>query len=351
MIRQMVGPGRFSRLVALATVFGVASIGTTPLVASASGRPKVEGPAPSGWSFQVLDGKGHVVDIEKAKREAVRPAGPSQGSVVPDLDQLRQQLRDMKNSEVPSLVRIADRMQRWVDLASATSAAERSRLIKRFPVKITTSPSTDGRAGTVKSFAADGKTRVRVFVPTVSTHAFAATPQDDQPSGPAINVSDGQEECYGGQPGPCATPEQMDELVATIAQAQSDVDAYQVELDVNYAEYAAHCDQSPWDCGDLSGDSQTALSGPSACAAASCWGWAGAAVALVATTATGLITAAASVLPAIGAAALASNVATDIAVATIATSAMAGAAVGTFVSCKLGYFRTPTVNVTETTGY
>ena len=67
----------------------------------------------------------------------------------------------------------------------------------------------------------------------------------------------GGETCYGGQPGPCASPAEKDAVVAAIAQAFSDIDAYQRDFDNNYAAYQSYCSQYPWDCNGLDDDSAT----------------------------------------------------------------------------------------------
>lgn len=168
----------------------------------------------------------------------------------------------------------AARLLLWLDIASAKTAVERREKIRQLPVTVVTSASTDGRDGIVRSFVSGGKTRVKVFVPAVAAPAIEGA-AGERPSGPAV----WQEECYNGEPGPCATDQEMDDFAWVLAQSASEKDYQQGEYDAAYADYESYCNQNPWSsgCQSLEAD-QLAPSGPSACDAMfGCWGHAAAA--------------------------------------------------------------------------
>ena len=131
---------------------------------------------------------------------------------------------------------------------NATTDAERHKSIRRLPVTVTESAATDGRAGVVKSFFARGKERLRLFVPT-DPRAVSESSADHL-SRPMEESAALEEECFEGEPGPCSTSEEMEDLAITVAYTQAEI-AYQTA--VFEGAYQG------------GGEEEVALSGPSAC--------------------------------------------------------------------------------------
>jgi hypothetical protein len=82
-----------------------------------------------------------------------------------------------------------------LDIASATTAAERHAAIRRLPVRVIKSTPSDAKPGTLMSFVARGKTRIQLFVPAERAHAAEGAPEEsDQPSvsGPFVSANTGR---------------------------------------------------------------------------------------------------------------------------------------------------------------
>jgi hypothetical protein len=186
-----------------------------------------------------------VRPLQTLEPQAHREAGPA----IPSADQLkqkRQAILRLMNHRDPEIAASAKRALLFVDIATAKTAAERHALIQRLSVTMTTQPSSDGRAGVIKSFAVHGKTRLRWFVPAVP-----AAPAGEPLSGPADAEAPGLW-CEGEtEYDPCASEQEMNDYMAFLAASQADAEAAQ-------SAYEA----SSW---DLEAGAMEIVSGPSAC--------------------------------------------------------------------------------------
>ena len=140
---------------------------------------------------------------------------------------MRQQVKEAL-ATAGSDTRQRDRMQRMLsllDIASATSASERHRLIGKLPVKIV---ETAGG----KEFWAGGKLRFRVTPAAhVDQHGFG---------GPSLNGE--QDECA---PDTCATVQDGEDAIALAADLQADIDEMQAWLDEHPLEADSGGDEGP----------------------------------------------------------------------------------------------------------
>lgn len=279
MIRQMVRRP-VGKLAALAAVLGVVSTGTPSLFAAAASEgTKVESPAAPPWFVQVLNGKGEVVVFDKAALGVRSPVAASTAELPGPIDQLRQELQERQKSANPKAAGVATRLLRWLDIAGAKTASERHEKIRKLPVTITTSPATDGRDGIVKNYVANGKTRMRRFIPSVAPHTSSTSEEDERLSGPTAEIterwtSEAQEgeTCYDNEPGPCATEEEMEDYDVLLAQTQYELESYESEYNGDYNDYSSFCNSNPSNPACQEPDTELLESGPSACEFRGCWG-------------------------------------------------------------------------------
>jgi len=150
-------------------------------------------------------------------------------AVLPSDDVMRKAALRMASDKNKAIAQRGTRFLTWLDIASAKTPQERHEKIRRLPVSVIESKTSDGRIQ--KDFVIRGKVTRRVFAPAVPS---------DHPSGPsAFN-------CYNDEPEPCLTQEEQDDLVIFIAAAADETAAMQSELDSEWAEYEAYC--NTWGC-------------------------------------------------------------------------------------------------------
>src|SRR5215203_236140 len=87
---------------------------------------------------------------EPATRSVVQSSTPA----AVDLKALRAQVVELLKSPNPAKVAWGKKLSLYVEIASATTQAERHAAIQKLPVTVVVSPSKDGRAGFIKSFVA-----------------------------------------------------------------------------------------------------------------------------------------------------------------------------------------------------
>ena len=304
---------RLKRVIAIAVTLAIASSGTSPILAASlsNGRPPTA--VGSEWSMQLLDTRGETRDVSKIKQAGSQLlSSASQPGLT--IDQMREQALAMQASPNPRVAAKAKHLLSWIDILSAKTASERHRRIRQLPVQIVETAATDGRNGAVKSFVAGGKTRIRIFVPALTTAPFDSA-RFEPPSGAGPFVpentgrwkiggpggcywdpddsgpdqcdtdgrwkSDGQggcywdqydggpdqctpppNTCYDGEAAPCLTWGEMDDLFILIADAEAEND-YQIGVyDAEAAELEAYCNENPQSCGEPS--AHEIPSGPSA---------------------------------------------------------------------------------------
>ena len=246
-----------TQLLALCVAFGPAFNSTMSATAASTPDIAFEITAdvtPSRSNFQVVDSDGQVepYDLNEV-RAALKSAKFSQT----ELNSIRQTfLAHTKSADRKAAAR-ANRILLFIDILMTDTPAERHEAIRRLPVTIVRGPSLDGRAGTVKSFVADGKVRARLFVPA-AIPIPESNDGDELLSEPAVS-----EECYEGAEEPCLTEVEMEDFGIYTAASEAEAAAQQAEFDVAYAELIAFCNNYPWMCEEGQG-SLIAPSGPSA---------------------------------------------------------------------------------------
>jgi hypothetical protein len=162
------------------------------------------------------------------------PATISKGEFLKQLPALREFAASLASDKDPRMARRGNAMSLWLDIASAQTHQERHARIRQLPVTVRTSQaSEDGRV--VKEFVMEGKTRLQV--------SFAVAPSHSALSGPSIS-----DDCYGGEPEPCSTQEDMDDLFVLLADSNNELSSGQADLDQEWAEYDDYCSNNPWDC-------------------------------------------------------------------------------------------------------
>jgi hypothetical protein len=239
----------------------------------------------------------------------------------------------LKGSSVPFEARLGGVLFNIVDI-STSSGAEKHNKIKRLPVSMVETKSVDGRQGTVKNFVARGKTHFSVFVPAPNTGVVPDLETIELSPGPNEGNSSGTRnefDCYGGEPEPCATQQEMDDFMSFLAYQQSEMELIQIEVDAGLAEIENYCSQNPWEC-------EEPVSGPSD--SSDCFGKCTdqAVAALVgAVMTTGEIILAANHMAGayVATGAVSSGFLVGSGLVIGATAFMAGYAFGTFLGCKL----------------
>lgn len=239
MIRQMA----CLRIPALLAALGIASAGTpTVIIAAALEGPTHSTESKAGWVVEVRDNRGNVVDFDKLRLQPASRDKLTSPALPVDIDKARQELTGLKFSTDPRTVARATRLLQYLDIATAKTPAERHARIQKLPVTITTAPATDGRDGVVKSFAAGGKIRLRLFVANIGHAPEESTAHR---AGPAVG-----DECYDGAEEPCATPEEMDDMAAALADAQAEGESDEANYESEYNDYMSWCGQTPDGCND-----------------------------------------------------------------------------------------------------
>lgn len=153
-----------------------------------------------------------------------------------DLVAIRAELQLQASATNQRFAREAQHLLVLLDIATAPTAEARYELITKLSVNIVRTPARDGRHGVVERFVVDGKTRFQMFVP--ATPPATDEPDDAIVSGPSAGSS--MVNCYDGPP-PCISWAAMNNLGATIAQGQS-------ELENDQVQYNESCDVDPTDC-------------------------------------------------------------------------------------------------------
>jgi hypothetical protein len=165
----------------------------------------------------------------------------------------------LQGSPTPKLRERGKRLSRWVEILAAKTPAERHAAIRRLPVIITESVPTDGRGGVVKRYVAGGKARLEMFVP-IALPAPEEEVEEQLLGGPRVTEGPSRDDCYyEGEPSPCVTQQDIDDLGVVIADAEVEIESLQDDYDTSVAEYEEYCDQNPWDC---EGEEQPIASGP-----------------------------------------------------------------------------------------
>jgi len=360
----------------------------TAAVAFSGVRPLV---AVSIRNSDTAKSKSWVVQNLERGEQAPQGFQTQEPMTLAELESLRREVSASQPTMSPNMAKLMERALRNVDrvLNRAKGDHRPGDLPEGVTVKVT--PSEDGRTGSIRTFYAGGKARVRAFVaeyrrsyrpaaanmdvpdgsaPTGGTvtgrwkvdgstcywdendsGADQCTPSagrwktgndgcyfDSGDNGPdqceAAYISTGtldapEDTCYyEGQPADCATPEQIDQVLADIAQAESDLDAAETEAATISADIEAYCVTNPSDpgCDDRA-------SGPSECAMKSC-GLQQLAVAATSLTLGSRIIAGTVVATGKGAALAALGTSLGIAGASLAVVA----AVGWYGNCRWGWF-------------
>jgi hypothetical protein len=226
-----------------------------PLVAVSHG-PNAGAPT-SVWFVQVFNGAGKAVGVSTGIRaEAAKPRVPSTA----EIERIRQQMLTLQKNWNPKAASTATRILRLIDIATTTSAAERHQKARQLPVTVTHSTPTDGRQGTVKDFVVAGQPRLRVFVPSsVVADAPDSDAADEPLSGPRASAQ--PEQCYyEGQWGDCATEQEIDDALWTLAGSESEQSYLESEYNAAEAQRQAYC--NTYGCEDL--NVAPAPAGPSA---------------------------------------------------------------------------------------
>lgn len=175
------------------------------------------------------------------------------GNLLEDAREMRKIAYGLAKGPDPVLAKRAGRLVTWLDIATAASKEERHERIRRLPVAIVESSTTDG--GIQKDFVVRGRVVRRVY---------SGAMRNDHAAGPSALLT-----CYNEQPEPCLTQEEQDDLIIFIAAAEDEVAMIQSELDAEWAEYEAYC--NTWGCEDGNDPAQVS-SGPSESPFDSSWG-------------------------------------------------------------------------------
>ncbi|MEX2660409.1 MAG: hypothetical protein WD227_00715 [Vicinamibacterales bacterium] len=244
------------------------------------------------------------------------------------LERTRPHLVVLTSSTDPARAKWAKRTLQWLEVLTAKTSAERHAAIRRLPVTIVRSVATDGRQGVIKSFLADGRVRVQLFVPSTPLPADRSETlelgEDASVDSPTIGrwKSDGQSGCYWdaeddgpdqcnpqagrwkldgssncywldgddgpnqcqppttitchheGQPSECATDQELEDVAIMAAQGEADLAAAEADYDAVAAELEVYCNENPWDCDEVAEPEVKEVSGPysadTSCAGKAC---------------------------------------------------------------------------------
>ena len=170
---------------------------------------------------------------------------------------------------------------RRLDIATTKDAEERHAKVMRLGVTVSEQPANDGREGTIKTFIAGGKPRLRVFIPARYVAVTPADRSDDVLGGPSTEAADtgrwkvGTDGCYfdanddgpdqcqaaqngggddgegytcydeGGNPTECATQQQHDDFLVVIAENEAEYDQINADIDATTAAAGGVLQQQP----------------------------------------------------------------------------------------------------------
>lgn len=251
----MMKPSRrtvLEKFVSLAAVLAFVSAGAPPLLAGDSPTQSSQAGLGRTQRFAVTGITMGLIEGTRAEKQGAAPGSAG-------VEHIRTILRGRQKSVHPRLAAITGRLELWLDIMDARTPEEQHDRIRRLPVEIVTSAPEDGRAGVVKSFIARGKTRFRVFFPATPKRASLEDMRTNDRPGPSALQ---EEFCDDGEPGPCATEQDMED--AFIAAAEGDAEAASLQLEHDNIDH--FCSDHPWIC-DASGasDAETPVFGPRAC--------------------------------------------------------------------------------------
>jgi hypothetical protein len=262
------GPTR--KFCAVVTALGIMSTGMPPILAHET-KPKAHVGVPSvsaaEWAIEFLDANGNVVRPTERRSPAPVSVAPSSTLSPTDIqrrvEEVRAKVVALSESSDPYSAKLGKRLLKWLDIATAKTAAQRHEAIRRLPV--TVKVGHDEQSRTVKTFFAEGKPRLRVsspvraaLEPTQEPHPTIEFLQDRGPSASEAVLTD---PCYDNEEPPCLTWEEMEDLGIVIAQQAVENEMYEAELNAAQAEMEAFCNQYPWEC---SNEEEIASAGPCA---------------------------------------------------------------------------------------
>jgi len=228
------------RITALITA--LALVMTPTISVMAQSRAKLDRPSPAQAIDRVnklmpnLDSPELQEMWEKmsvGRNRILKYAGPSRAALI-DTNNIVELLRNgaearrfalmLANDKDEAVARRGNRFLTWLDIASAKSREERHEKIRKLQVSVIETKTSDGR--NQKDFVIRGKVVHRVF---------AAASPSEHASGPSVL------NCYDDQPEPCLTPEEQDDYIIFLAAAADEAASMQSELDSEWAEYEAYC--------------------------------------------------------------------------------------------------------------
>jgi hypothetical protein len=182
------------------------------------------------------------------------------------LEQWRANARRMGERSKRGMASVAMMLQ-IIDALSAPTAAEYHARLQKLPIKVTHTPSGTSVEGTLTTFAIKNVVRLRLFTaPVVAVGDDTSAPAEG-PGGPrepdAAATVAAQEECYDdyGQPTACATEQDRQDAIVTAIAIDDEASALESEMNQQWAEYEAYCNDNPWACEGSEGE---AVGGPSA---------------------------------------------------------------------------------------
>ena len=283
---------------AVAGIVGTVTLGLQPVMASeASAAPEaawVRTPSISG-----IERFSTTQHVPAAAPEATWSARQTAAA---DVQAARSLVSELLKSSDPAKVALGKRISPWLDVASATTQAERHAAIQKLPVTVILTSPKSGRPGILKTFVVGGKVRASRFVPAAFTLPNPGVePEGDGVGGPHLAVemdgrwkSDGNGGCYwdaadsgpnqctppgrwkigtecywdandsgpdqctppnppstcyfDGAPADCATQQDIDDALALVASATAEVEQAQADADAEMEEIEAYCDQNPGAC-------------------------------------------------------------------------------------------------------
>jgi hypothetical protein len=256
--------------------------------------------------------------VNSTKAEAIHNAEPqSLQAVKADMERLRPQLLLLRGSRHPTAVRAANFALKRMEIANAKTPDAFHTLVRQLPVTIVRRPAADGGASVVTEFISRGKVRFSLISASPTAPASQLNPEeDDHSAGPSVDgrwKSDGNGgcywdgfdsgpdqcapttdgrwksggggcyfdpndegpdqclppptntsgKCYDGEP-PCATEEEMEDVVILLADTIAEIEGLQADLDYETAVAEDWCNNNP------NADGCSAPSGPSASGYANC---------------------------------------------------------------------------------
>lgn len=163
-----------------------------------------------------------------------------------------------------------DKAWLYVRIAHA-SGPERRALIRQLPVTTTMTRATDGRSGSYREYVANGKVRVRLFVPDAEPLQRTETDVDMiQPDGSTRADSRSSVDCFyededGAFGGACSTQQEVDDALIVEADLAAGEAAMEADANDAYNEMNNWCQSNYPACheGDLGMQDELPTSGPS----------------------------------------------------------------------------------------